>query len=87
LFIRFWQKGSRIKKELSSYVKKSEKIYSKGRRKVQVEARDLLSYWAVRELGISYTDLAKQLEMTQPGAGYAVNREEKIAKEHNYQLL
>jgi hypothetical protein len=33
------------------------------------------------------TDLAKQLEMSQPGVGYAVNRGEKIAKEHNYQLL
>ena len=32
-------------------------------------------------------DLAKQLEMTQPGVGYAVSRGEKIAKEHNYQLL
>ena len=32
------------------------------------------------------TDLAKQLEMTQPGVGYAVSRGEKIAKEHNYQL-
>ncbi len=64
-----------------------EEIYSKGRRKVQVEVRDLLCYWAVRELGISRTDLAKQLEMSQPGIGYAVNRGEKIAKEHNYQLL
>ena len=64
-----------------------EEIYSKGRRKVQVGARDLLCYWAVRELGISCTDLAKQLEMTQPGVGYAVNRGEKIAKEHKYQLL
>ncbi|MCD4805867.1 MAG: hypothetical protein K8R07_09380 [Desulfobacterales bacterium] len=32
------------------------------------------------------TDLAKQLEMTQPGVGYAVSRGEKIAKEHKYQL-
>ena len=28
-----------------------EEIYSKGRRKVQVYAKDLLCYWAVRELG------------------------------------
>ncbi|MCK5507277.1 MAG: hypothetical protein KAI50_02015, partial [Desulfobacterales bacterium] len=33
------------------------------------------------------TDLAKQLEMSQPGVGYAENRGEKIAKENNYQLL
>ena len=31
--------------------------------------------------------LAKQLGMSQPGVGYAVNRGEKIAKEHKYQLL
>ena len=37
-----------------------EKIYSRGRRKVQVEARDVLCYWAVRELGISCTELAKR---------------------------
>ena len=79
-------------KKISQMVSKiydieTEKIYSKGRRKVQVEARDLLCYWAVRELGISCTDLAKQLKMTQPGVGYAVNRGEKIAKEHNYVLF
>jgi REP element-mobilizing transposase RayT len=79
-------------KKISQMVSKiydieTEEIYSKGRRKVQVEARDLLCYWAVRELGISCTDLAKQLEMTQPGVGYAVSRGEKIAKEHKYQLL
>lgn len=64
-----------------------EEIYSKGRRKVQVEARDLLCYWAVRELGMSCTDLAEHLEMSQPGVGYAVTRGEKIAKERKYKLI
>mgnify|MGYP001268881842 CR=1 FL=1 len=63
-----------------------EEIYSKGRQKVKVEARDLLCYWAVKELGISCTDVARRLGMSQPGAGYAVSRGEKIAKKHNYQL-
>jgi hypothetical protein len=35
-----------------------------------------------RELGISCTNLAKHLEMSQPGVGYAVSRGEKIAKKH-----
>lgn len=63
-----------------------EEIYSKSRRKVQVEARDLMCYWAVQELGLSCTDVAKRLGMSQPGAGYAVSRGEKIAKKHNYKL-
>ena len=65
---------------------KKEKICSSGRRKIQVEARDLMSYWAVRELGMSCTDVAKCLGMSQPGVGYAVRRGENFAKEHKYQL-
>ncbi|MEA3223609.1 MAG: transposase [Thermodesulfobacteriota bacterium] len=78
------EKISQVVSEI--YDIETEEIYSKGRRKVQVEARDLLCYWAVRELGISCTDLAKHLEMSQPGVGYAVNRGEKITKKHNYHL-
>ncbi len=63
-----------------------EEIYSKGRRKAQVKARDLLCYWAVRELGMSCTDVAKHFGMSQPGVGYAVSRGEKIAKKHKYKL-
>ena len=65
----------------------SDDIYSKGRRRRQVEARSLLCYWAVHELGISCTYLAKHLGMTQPGIGYAVSRGEKIAKTKHYELL
>jgi putative transposase len=62
-------------------------IYSKGRRRIQVAARSLLCYWAVRELGITATDLAKQLRMTQPAVSYAVIRGELIAKEKSYTLV
>jgi chromosomal replication initiation ATPase DnaA len=61
-------------------------IYSKGRRKIQVAARSLLCYWAVRELGLTATGLAKRLGMTQPAVSYAVCRGEQIAKERNYIL-
>ncbi len=63
-----------------------EEIYSKGRRNVQVKARDLLCYWAVRDLGMSCTSVAKHLGMSQSRVGYAVSRDEKIAKIHKYQL-
>ena len=64
-----------------------DKIYPRGRRKIQVEARDVLCYWSVQELGISCTELAKRLEMSQPGVGYAVNRGKRISKKHKYKLL
>jgi len=65
----------------------SDELYSKGRQKRRSEARSLLFYWAVRELGISGTFLAKRFRMSQPGVVYAVNKGEKIAKKKNYKLL
>jgi len=61
-------------------------IYSKGRRRIQVTARSLLCYWAVRQLGLTATGLAQRLGMTQPAVSYAVSRGEQIAKERNYNL-
>jgi chromosomal replication initiation ATPase DnaA len=40
---------------------KDEDILSKGKQQRKVKARSLLCYWAVRELGISLTDLANGL--------------------------
>jgi len=62
-------------------------IYSKSRRKVQVKARDLFCYWAVKEIGVSCTSVAKRLGMSQPGVGYAVSRGKKTAKKYKLQLV
>ena len=64
-----------------------EELYLKGRQKTRAEARSLLFYWAIRELGMSGTSLAKRFAMSQPGVVYAVNKGEKIAREKNYRLL
>ncbi|UCG66432.1 MAG: transposase [Deltaproteobacteria bacterium] len=62
-------------------------LYRKGRQKVRREARSLLFFWAVRELGISGTSLAQRFGMSQPGVVYSVINGEKIAREKNYRLL
>jgi len=62
-------------------------IYSKGRCKIQVAAISLMCYWAVRKLGLTDTELAKRLGVTQPAVSYAVSRGEQIAKERNYNLV
>jgi putative transposase len=52
-----------------------------------VKAKSLLCYWAVRELGISQTDLAKRLKLSVPGNRYSVERGENIARENGYDLV
>lgn len=44
-------------------------------------------FWAVRELGISHTQLARGFEISVPGVGYSVERGEIIARENHYQLI
>ena len=62
-------------------------IYSKRRLKIQAAARSLLCYWVVCELGLTATELAKRLGLTQPTESYAVSRGEQIAKEGNCTLV
>ena len=64
-----------------------DEIFSKGRQDWKVKARSLLCYWAVRELGMSLTDLAREFEMSVAGIGYAVERGEGIARENQYRLI
>ncbi len=64
-----------------------DEVMRKGRQKPRVDAKGLLCYWAARELKMSLTDLARQLDMTVSGVGYAVQRVESIALRYNYRLL
>jgi len=62
-------------------------VVSKGRQRPRVEARSLLCYWAVRELGMTLTELALLFVMSPSAIGYSVQRGETIAEENNYQLM
>jgi putative transposase len=62
-------------------------IFTKGKKQRKVKARSLLWFWAVQELGISLTELAKYLEITVPGVGCAVERGQAIAPDNKYQLI
>jgi plasmid maintenance system antidote protein VapI len=62
-------------------------ILSKSRKSKEVVAGSLLCFRAARELGLSLTELARQMEMTVAGIGYAVHRGAKVARENHYRLL
>ena len=64
----------------------SNEIYTRGKQPSLVRARSLFCYWAVRELGISATALARKLNLSQPAISISVRRGEKIAREKNLDL-
>jgi hypothetical protein len=45
-----------------------------------VKARIQFSYWAVRELGVSMTTVARHLKISLPTVSVAVQKGEKIVK-------
>ena len=63
-----------------------EEIKGRGRYPKIVEARSLVSYWAVRELGMEGTEVARRLGVTQSAVSQAVARGARIVKERQLSL-
>ncbi len=76
--------ASRVAKFLGLEVKD---LLRPGRYAKVVVGRSLLCYWAVRELGMSATDLARRIGISQPAVSYSVQRGEKIAREKALNFL
>ena len=64
-----------------------EIVEEKSRRPQVVQARSLLCYWASKEVGISMTEVANRLGLTQPAVSIAARRGEAITKKSGYTLL
>jgi putative transposase len=62
-------------------------IFLKGKQQKRVEARSLFCFWAVHELRVSLTELARRLGISVPGVAYSVERGERIARENGYHLI
>ncbi len=59
----------------------SEEVWAEGKYRRIVEARSLLCYWAVRELGISMSSLARKPGISVPSVSESVTRGRRIAEE------
>ena len=62
-------------------------VVAEGRQRRKVTARSLLCFWAVREVGLPLTTLARQLGLSPPGVSYAVQRGEAMVREKHIELL
>jgi len=63
-----------------------EEIFSPGKYKKRVQARSVLSYWAVRELGVTGSAIAKKIGISQPAVSFSVQRGERIVREMGLDL-
>ena len=58
-----------------------------GKERKRVAARSLLCYWAVSELGISMTKIARRLNLSLAGVSQSVKRGETIVQQKGYNLI
>jgi putative transposase len=66
---------------------KPEEVWAAGKYRRIVDARSLLCYWAVRELGVPMSSLARKLGISIPSVSDSVTRGKKIAETKGLFLL
>ncbi len=66
---------------------KPEDVWAAGKYRHIVEARSLLCYWAVRELGITMSSLARKLNISVPAVSKSAIRGRRLAKDRKYMLV
>ena len=63
-----------------------QEVVTSRKRRHEVEARDIVCYWASTGLGISQEYLARKFEVSQPAISAAIRRGEKIVNAKKLQL-
>lgn len=62
----------------------SAELFTSGKEPTKVIARSLFCYFAVRELGVSQSELSRHLNLSAAAVSMAVRRGEKLARERGY---
>ena len=62
-------------------------VWAKGKYQRVVDARSLLCYWAVRELGVSMSSLAREVGISIPTVSESVTRGRRIAEAKGFRLI
>ncbi len=64
-----------------------EELLLPGKRRQRVLARSVLAYWAVRELGMTGTDVGHKLNLSQPSVSRALDRGEQFIRKKKLKLM
>ena len=62
-------------------------VWQQGKYKHLVTARSLISYWAVRELGMTTVQLARKFKISDVAVGKSVKRGAEIVEKEGYRLI
>ncbi len=81
------REGASAQRVASIFGIKAEELWGSGKHARMVPARSVFCYWAVRELGMRETEIARKLKITQPGVSISVRRGEQIAREKGLVIL
>jgi hypothetical protein len=78
----------RIAKRVAEiYEMDASEFLFKCKQQLRVKAGSIFCFWSVKKLGMSLRELARQLEISPPAAGYCVERGEAIAREKGYRRV
>ena len=64
-----------------------DSVTAYGKSPQTVQARSLQCFWVHRKLGLTTTEIAKRLKISQPAASRCSKRGEQIEKVNNFQLI
>jgi REP element-mobilizing transposase RayT len=78
---RLAQKSARI------YGFEPEQLYTPGKQPAKVKARSIFCYWATVELGITMTQLAGLLKISQPAVSICARRGEQIVLAEGFRII
>lgn len=65
----------------------TNEVWLEGKYRRIVQARSLLCFWAVRELGMSLASLSRRLNISPAAVSKSVKRGQKLIAQHKYSLV
>jgi putative transposase len=64
-----------------------EQVFMPGKQPLKAKARSMFCYWVARQLGVTTTQLAELLKISQPAVSICVRRGEQIVQKEGHAML
>lgn len=82
-----WDQDRLAEKSARLYGLEPKQLYTPGKQPAKVKARSVFCYWATAELGITMTQLARLLKISQPAVSICVRRGEQIVLAEGFRIM